>query len=223
MADETPRYPITFLRHGESTGNAEDRHQGQSDFPLSPLGKAQAHALASQWRTAGVTFDRIITSTLSRALQTAEILAAELELSIEPDPLWMERHNGQLAGLQYDEARVLYRQPAFTIPYESYAETGEGDWALYLRVGQALHQLMQRPVGNYLVISHGGFLNQVMYAVTGITPQPNFRGPRFRFDNTGFADTSYDPATYTWRILSLNDLAHADGVGFEEITDVESG
>jgi broad specificity phosphatase PhoE len=219
MVDETSLFQITFLRHGESTGNVEDRHQGQGDFPLTHLGRTQAQALAARWKKASITFDLIITSTLGRAMQTAEIISAELGLPIEPDPLWVERHNGLLSGLLFDEARILHPQPAFTTPYDSYAGTGEGDWVLYLRAGQALQNLMQRPVGKYLVVTHGGILNQVMYAIVGITPSPNSQGPRFRFDNTGFAETSYDPANHIWRIICLNDHAHADGLDPDEVTD----
>ena len=39
-------YHVTFLRHGESVGNQENRFQGQADFPLTDKGRAQARALA---------------------------------------------------------------------------------------------------------------------------------------------------------------------------------
>ena len=220
MTDQSSRYYFTFLRHGESVGNAEERHQGRADFPLTSLGKVQAQALADRWNSEGVAFDYIISSTLSRAMQTAEILASKFKLSIEPDPLWVERHNGNLAGLRHEDAKVLYPQPDFINPYESYAGTGEGDWSLFLRAGQALQGLMQRPTGRYLVVSHGGLLNQVMYAIVGIAPYPNSMGPRFRFDNTGFACTSYEPASHIWRIICLNDHVHAKGINPEELTDI---
>ena len=67
---ETPIYHITFLRHGESTGNAENRLQGLSDFPLSDTGRDQARALGERWQAEGLTFDMAITSPLSRARET---------------------------------------------------------------------------------------------------------------------------------------------------------
>jgi broad specificity phosphatase PhoE len=220
MTNELQRYKITFLRHGESVGNAEDRLQGQSDFPLSKLGKAQARALARRWQTEKVTFDRVITSTLSRAVQTAEIIASSLVVDLETDPLWMERNNGKISGLRQADVRALYPNDNAWGLYDNFAEDGEGDWELYLRAGWALHNLMKRPVGNYLVVSHGGTLNQTMYALMGIAPHPRFQGARFRFDNTGFCLTTYDPASHTWRILGLNDHAHIKNVNLGEITDV---
>ena len=65
------KYNITLLRHGESLGNAGGIHQGQADFELSEIGLAQAHALADRWQRESVTFDRIISSPLLRARQTA--------------------------------------------------------------------------------------------------------------------------------------------------------
>jgi len=40
-------YTFTFLRHGGSVGNAEERFQGQSDFPLTEAGRTQARSLAA--------------------------------------------------------------------------------------------------------------------------------------------------------------------------------
>ena len=66
-------YQITLLRHGQSVGNIEGRYQGQADFPLTETGVAQAHALAERWRRAGKVFDGVITSPLTRAVETCRI------------------------------------------------------------------------------------------------------------------------------------------------------
>ena len=67
ISNPDPIHHITLLRHAESTGNAENRLQGQSDYPLSEKGCAQAAALAQRWQTEGVTFDQGIVSPLLRA------------------------------------------------------------------------------------------------------------------------------------------------------------
>ena len=78
---ETKSYDFVFLRHGESVGNAEERFQGQSDFPLTETGREQARALADRWLKEGMKFDLVVTSPLSRAKETAEIIAGKLERS----------------------------------------------------------------------------------------------------------------------------------------------
>ena len=200
---ETKSYDFVFLRHGESVGNAEERFQGQSDFPLTDVGRSQAFALAERWLMEGVKFDGVLTSPLSRARETAEIVAGRLNLAVEVDSIWMERNAGGISGLTREEASKQFPEPEFTTPYDAFGESGEGDWELYLRAGKALHELLKRPAGKYLVVTHGGLLNKVMYVILGIPVQANFYGPRFRFNNTGFAEFNYRPARSQWRMLRL--------------------
>ena len=75
-------FNITLLRHGESVGNAESRWQGQAEFPLTDRGRSQALALAERWKNEKMKFDFVISSPLSRARETAEIIAAKLGLMI---------------------------------------------------------------------------------------------------------------------------------------------
>jgi len=199
---------ITFLRHGESVGNAQSRWQGQADFPLTDIGRRQARALAQRWQNEGVVFDSIIASPLERAKETAQIIAAALNAQVEVDELWLERDNGEFAGLTPSEARQKFPQQVFYTPYDFVGGDGEGDWELFLRAGQALHSLLRRAPARYLVVSHGGLLNQVMHAVVGVAPQANNSGLRFRFENTSFAQLTYYPHQHRWMIDRLNDCSH---------------
>jgi len=209
---EKEAFDVIFLRHGESVGNAESRWQGQADFPLTNKGRQQAHALAKRWLDEKRVFDWIVTSPLSRACETAEIIGAALNLAVETDPIWMERNIGEIAGMTGEEVRQRIPHREFVTPFTPIiGNEGEGDWELYLRAGKALHGLLRRAAGKYLVVSHGGLLNQVMYAVVGITPHANFSGPRFRFNNTGFAHVIYHPDSHRWQIDTLNDRIHWNG------------
>jgi len=205
--NETPVYQFVFLRHGESLGNAQSRWQGQSDYPLTDKGRDQARALAERWKRENASFDLIISSPLSRAKETAEIIAAALKVRVEFDPIWLERAIGEMEGLTADEVRQKPKPPYVT-PYDPVGGDGEGDWALFLRAGQALHGLLRRSPGSYLVVSHGGLLNQLMHAVTGITPHMDPSGVRFRFENTAFARVFYHPQQHRWVIDAVNDHAH---------------
>jgi len=208
MENKPPKYVITLLRHGESVGNAEARWQGQSDFPLNDRGRAQANALAARWKAEAEQFQWIISSPLTRARETAEIIGAALNISVELDPLWLERDIGEIEGMTAAELNQRYPQPGFVTPFDSVGGDGEGDWELFLRGGQALHSVLRRKPGCYLIVSHGGILNQVMHAIVGITPHANYAGPRFRFGNTGFARLIYYPNQHRWAIDAVNDRAH---------------
>ncbi|HSO12736.1 MAG TPA: histidine phosphatase family protein [Anaerolineales bacterium] len=204
---EKPVYQFVFLRHGESLGNAQSRWQGQSDYPLTEKGLAQANALAERWKTENVKFDLALSSPLGRARETAEIIASALQVKVEFDSIWLERAIGEMEGLTAEEVSQKPRPPYIT-PYDSIGGDGEGDWALYLRAGQALHNLLKRPAGSYLIVSHGGMLNQVMHAVTGVAPHVDPSGVRFRFENTAFSRVIYYPHQHRWAIDAVNDRAH---------------
>jgi 2,3-bisphosphoglycerate-dependent phosphoglycerate mutase len=211
---DKPIYQFVFLRHGESIGNAQARWQGQSDYALTDRGRAQAQALAKRWKSESVKFDLIIASPLSRAKETAQIIASALDAKVELDQILLERHIGEMEGLTAEEVRKR-PQPPYVTPYDPIGGEGEGDWALFLRAGQALHSLLRRPTGSYLIVSHGGLLNQLMNAIIGIAPHVDPSGVRFRFENTAFARVIYYPHQHRWAIDALNDRAHLKSLNSE--------
>ena len=199
---------ITAMRHGESVGNVESRWQGQADYPLTDTGRAQARELASRWKKESVKFDLVISSPLMRASETARIIADKLGVEVELDPLWIERDSGEFSGLTSNEVRQNFQHPPFITPYDPVGVDGEGDWELFLRAGSALQNLIKREPGRYLIVSHGGLLNQFMHAILGVAPQANNAGTRFRFGNTAFAQLMYFPHQHRWTIEKLNDHGH---------------
>ena len=208
MENRSQPFYITVLRHGESVGNAESRWQGQADYPLTDTGRAQARALAERWKNEKVKFDLVISSPLVRTKETAEIIASALNVTIEFEPLWLERDNGDFSGLTAHEVRQNFTHSPFSTPYDPVGGDGEGDWELFLRAGQALQSLLKREPARYLIVSHGGLLNQFMHAVIGVAPQANNAGTRFRFGNTAFAQLMYYPNQHRWAIDRINDHFH---------------
>ncbi len=198
---ERPHYIITFVRHGESTANAEGIHQGQSDFPLSEKGREQARALAARWAAEGAAYDLSIASPLSRARETAEILSGALNVPLETDPIWMERHGGKLQGLPFDDPAAKALEAPFFHPYMHVGQTGESELELLARGALGVQSLLDRGPGRYLVVSHGALLNRVMFAIMGLTVQPNFQGFAFGFGNTAFVTLMYRPEAHKWRLL----------------------
>jgi 2,3-bisphosphoglycerate-dependent phosphoglycerate mutase len=205
---DSPLYRITFLRHGESVGNLENRFQRHADFPLTETGRAQARLLAERWKAEGCLFDRAFSSPLARARETAEIVCTALNVLLEFDPDWIEINNGLIAGLNQQEATQVAPQPDFMTSYTRFGETGESRWELYLRAGRALQRLLDQPAGSYLVAAHGGILNMTMYAILGIPIQADFSGPRFMFHNTTFATFTYEPEHQNWSLLHFDDRPH---------------
>ena len=90
---------LLLVRHGESTWNAEHRLQGQADPPLSELGREQAEALLPFLD--GIP-DRRLSSDLTRAVQTAELLGLA---GAPTDPRWREIDIGDVGRLHARRAR----------------------------------------------------------------------------------------------------------------------
>ena len=70
---------IYIIRHGQTELNNRSALQGRSDHPLNETGIAQAEAAARRLREQGIAFDHVFSSPLIRAVQTARIVAPDLE------------------------------------------------------------------------------------------------------------------------------------------------
>ncbi len=196
-------FEITFLRHGESTGNAAGQIQGQQDMVLNERGRLQAQRLAQQWHAAGIAFDYCISSPLLRARETAEIITVALTLPLFFDPIWMERSFGELEGLTVDDLQISQPDLDFYHPFQRPGKTGESLLDLYLRTGRAVQDLLMQSPGRYLIVSHGAILNMALYIIFGLNPQGYINGPRFYFGNTGHAKLTYEPGTRIWRFIQF--------------------
>ncbi len=98
---------IYLIRHGQTTGDVEDRYGGAYDDELSDKGKAQAHELANKLGNSGIQI--LFCSPMIRAQQTAKILKTKLNCEIETiDNLKERNKNGILTGMTKDEAKIKY-------------------------------------------------------------------------------------------------------------------
>jgi 2,3-bisphosphoglycerate-dependent phosphoglycerate mutase len=195
---------VTFLRHGRSRADDEKVHEGRYDSPLTEVGQAQAHTRAQEFLSRDFHFDKIVSSTLQRAQETATIIGQLLRVPIETDPDWMEMDNGPLAGLPRDIAEKRYPKPVFRSPYEPFCGTGESDWEIYCRGARAVEKIVRHGVGSYLVVTHGGILNSALRTIIGAQPFINQQGMVFGFGDTGYARLEYQSSEHTWILREFN-------------------
>jgi uncharacterized phosphatase len=90
---------FALVRHGQTDWNAQRRLQGSTDIPLNDVGRGQARDAVAA--LSGYEWDAIVSSPLSRAAETADLIAAGLGLSVDRRvPDFTERSFGRAEGLQ---------------------------------------------------------------------------------------------------------------------------
>jgi probable phosphoglycerate mutase len=165
-----------FLRHGETDWNAQGLSQGGVDTELNATGLAQAHAAAGLLRHRGIA--TLVSSPLSRARVTAEIVAAALGLTVEFDAGLREVSFG------VNEGKPMAHWFAEWVAGRFRPEGGETFAGLRVRATAAINRALARPAP-VLVVAHGG-LFRALRAEMGLevdvrTPNgvPYFCAPDF--------------------------------------------
>ncbi|MFB6160707.1 MAG: histidine phosphatase family protein [Haloferacaceae archaeon] len=162
-----------LVRHGESTWNRAGRAQGWAPTPLTDRGREQAAAVATYIvRTHDV--DRLVTSDLRRAADTAAHIADATGVDPEPDRAWRERDFGRLQGLDYPGLFEAF--PRFSLDErgaDAVAErpaSGESLLDVHDRVLDGWAALVDdlAPDDTAVVVCHGGPLHLLTGAVRGV-------------------------------------------------------
>lgn len=94
---------IYIIRHGETSWNKAFKVQGRSDIPLTTVGIEQAQKTALALQQQGIVFDRVYTSPLDRAFQTAKIVSGLDESAIIKDERIIEFAFGAVEGATPEE------------------------------------------------------------------------------------------------------------------------
>ncbi|MDN4478378.1 histidine phosphatase family protein [Demequina sp. SYSU T00039] len=99
---------LVLLRHGQTEYNAEGRLQGSLDVPLGEHGRNQAAAAARAIVDGYGVPDRIVTSPLSRARDTAAAVGALVPVPVTVDRRLRQRSYGEWEGLTWDEVKLRW-------------------------------------------------------------------------------------------------------------------
>lgn len=201
---------ICFIRHGETDWNVTKRIQGQTDIPLNETGLGQALAMALN--ATHYNFSAIYSSDLSRAFETAKMVAERRGLEVRTLPHLRERHYGIFQGITADE--VAKRYPEAYANYKARDpdydfETGESMVRFAGRVSEVIDDLARHHSGQTIAaISHAGILDIVYRKATGRplhTPRdfviPNCALNWFSFDGQGWHLEEWDDHHYLSKVL----------------------
>lgn len=213
---------LLLIRHAESQGNLERRLQGRREYPLTERGFAQAYALAE--RLALLPLSAVYSSSVGRAMQTAEVIATEACLDVIAEPRLQEYDFGEaVSGLTWQEIRE--QQPAIVEAFR----TGGPDFPLYpgeegrvafqTRVRAAMGDIAGRHEGNdnVAVITHAGPIALFLIDVLG----REYRRPiPFVLDNASITtvEVNNGAASHLPRMVvtGINDACHVDHIQSED-------
>ncbi len=96
---------LYFIRHAESEANKKRILASRLPFPLTEEGQEDARRIASELKEL-VAINRIISSPLLRAKQTAEAFSDVYELAFSIDENLTEQDLGPYSGMNYDEVKL---------------------------------------------------------------------------------------------------------------------
>jgi len=146
---------IYIVRHGETTGDIEDRYGGSYDDHLTEKGKMQLKQTAGA--LVGKNIEMIFSSPLIRTKESSEIIREKINVPVEYVDDLKERHYGILTGLTKKEAKEKYpeevekhQNPLNTDPEgESYEDFNK-------RVIDAFLSLKNQNYKTIAIVTHGG-------------------------------------------------------------------
>jgi broad specificity phosphatase PhoE len=186
---------IWLARHGETDRTSAGRFNGRDDIPLNEIGRLNCTQLAGQLVTGSL--DAVIASPLSRAVETAQIVAKARALPVSQDARFIEIDYGEWEGLTYQEVQerwpVLFRDWE-TDPARHAPPGGETGVSVAERATAALAEVVTRGQGQgMLIVAHKTvnrlllctLLNLPLRSYRQAIPQPPCALTRLEFGENG--------------------------------------
>ncbi|MEG1475231.1 MAG: histidine phosphatase family protein [Longicatena sp.] len=143
---------IYFVRHGQTDWNKEGKMQGRGNVPLNETGRMQA--LETKKKLEHITIDKIYSSPLDRAFETAEIINQNWGLAIQQEDRLIERSFGTYEGNTIDGVNF---KKLWSYSNISPFKEGEDSISFYKRVESFLDEIIEDAQHtNILLVAHGG-------------------------------------------------------------------
>lgn len=165
---------LLLIRHGQSVANLERRFAGSSDFPLTPLGRAQAECTA-EFVAENYRVDAVYSSDLQRAYDTGRATAEKFGLPVTTDPALREIFAGAWEGVHFDDITrdhcediTLFRQNI----YFSRCSDGESVTEMIARIRGAIDRIAEKHDGQTVAIAcHGTPIRSLLWMGSDLPPE----------------------------------------------------
>ena len=158
-----------LIRHAETVWNREKKIQGQTDSPLTRQGISQA----LKWGRVlnQISWDRIMTSDIGRAIETAERINQKLQVTIYSDPGLREQDWGQWTGktlIEIEKEDPQFFAAQIRAGWMFHPPKGETRLNIWERGHMALVNMAARlPGETILVVTHEGVIKSLIYRLSG--------------------------------------------------------
>src|SRR6476619_5324940 len=170
---------LVLVRHGQSDWNLKNLFTGCRDVGLTEKGVAEARAAGKRLKAQGLHFDIALTSVLSRAQRTLDLVLEEMgetNITVFKDQALNERDYGDLSGLNKDDARKKWGEEQVHIWRRSYDVPPPGGESLKDTLARALPyyvtDILPRVLRGerVLVAAHGNSLRALVMVLDKHTP-----------------------------------------------------
>lgn len=196
---------LILVRHGETIWNTQARYQGQADVPLSTRGWLQAECLAERLTNENIAV--IYSSDLTRAADTAQMIAWRLGVSVVLEPRLRELNVGEWQGLSYADVQQRYFKPTDPLPcypIDQPPRGGESFRQLQTRLLEVVEEIVAKHINQtVLLVLHGGCLRALFCAWLNL--ELAVYG-KLRFDNASVSEVIISREGIT--VTRLNDCTH---------------
>ena len=206
---------LVLVRHGEAQSYLDGVIGGAKGCTgLSDLGRRQARALHDRLARTDELADThaVYTSTLPRAVETAELIVPALGDHYGPTATCelCELHvDEELDGRPFQEFEDDYEWPPTVNPYQPWTKGAE-PWAEFvLRIGREIDRMTDLPRGeSIVVVCHGGV---IAAALTTLAELPLRQPFRLHIENTSLTEWRLRPdlkGVERWTLMRFNDASH---------------
>lgn len=180
-----------LIRHGKTEWSTKGRFAGRMDVPL--LSSAEFEAIEVGDRIRRMSFDMVMSSPLSRARRTAQLLCSGEEFIV--DDRLRERDYGDYEGLT--TAEIRRRHPRWNV-WSDDVPNGETLEEMTYRVDSLHRELLDSSAGSALIVAHGHWIRLFTARWLGLHPR---QAALFRLEALGIVKLGWEresPVVLGW-------------------------
>jgi probable phosphoglycerate mutase len=201
---------LIFVRHAEAEGNLSRIFHGWYDSKITDKGHKQAKKVAE--RLVNVPIDIIYSSSLTRALQTAQYIADAKKLPIIRTDKLKEINGGDWENVPFDDIAKLYPKENYSWEKQTHLHempNGESTVEFNERLLKEVDRIIAQNLGkNICIVTHGAAIRTMLCKFYGASL--DHMNNIFWHENTSVTVVDYDNEKDEYEVMMEGDAEHLD-------------